>query len=191
MRSLFLIMDMINDLVGRDAAGPKGFTAEVERRDVVANILRARAKADAAGAAVGYVRVGFSPDYRECPEHSPQFGPAKRNGVFKLGTWGTQICPELAPRPDDWDIVKHRVSAFYGTNLAPLLGAHGIRRLYLSGVSTTYVVQATARDAHDRDFDVVVLEDCCAALSQDEHDWSIKALSRPAHIATSRDALFS
>jgi nicotinamidase-related amidase len=190
VQSIFLIMDMINDLVGEDASGPKGFKKEVERRDVIANILRARDKADAAGAAIGYVRLGFSPDYRECPENSPQFGAAKKNGVFKLGTWGTEVCPELAPRTGDFDIVKHRVSAFFGTNLTPLLGANGIRRIYLSGVSTTYVVQATARDAHDRDYEVVVLDDCCAALSQEEHDWSIKALSRPAKIATSQDVTF-
>jgi nicotinamidase-related amidase len=190
LQSIFLIMDMINDLVGETDAGPKSFKGEVERRSLIANIRRARDKADAAGAAVGYVRLGFSPDYRECPENSPQFGPAKKNGLFKLGSWGTEVCPELAPRPGDFDIVKHRVSAFFGTNLTPLLGANGIRRLYLAGVSTTYVVQATARDAHDRDYEVVVLEDCCAALSQEEHDWSIKALTRPARIATSNDVEF-
>lgn len=190
MQSIFLIMDMINDLTGEDGNGPKGFTREVERRDVIANIKRARDKADAAGAAVGYVRLGFSPDYRECPESSPQFGAAKTNGVFKLGTWGTEVIPSLAPRPGDFDIVKHRVSAFFGTNLVPLLGANGIRRIVLAGISTTYVVQATARDAHDRDYEVVVLDDCCAALSQEEHDWSIKALSRPAKIATSHDVEF-
>lgn len=189
-KSIFLVMDMINDLVSEDGPAAKTFAPEIKRRGVIANIAHALARARAAQMAVGYVRVGFSPDYRECPPNSPQFSAAKANGLYKLGTWGTEVCAELAPEPGDFDIVKHRVSPFYGTNLEPILGANGISRLILAGVSTTYVVEAAAREAHDRDYRVTVLEDCCCALSQEEHDWSIRALSRPATITTAKEAEF-
>jgi nicotinamidase-related amidase len=190
-KSILLVMDMINDLVSEEGPAAKSFAPEVKRRDVVANIARALSRARSAGVPVGYVRVGFSPDYRECPDHSPQFSAAKANGLYKLGSWGTEVYRDLSPEPQDFDIVKHRVSPFYGTRLEPILGAHGIRRLFLTGVSTTYVVEAAAREAHDRDYQVVVLEDCCAALSQEEHDWSIRALSRPAAVTTSAEVDFT
>jgi nicotinamidase-related amidase len=59
-----------------------------------------------------------------------------------------------------------------------LLRRERIERIYCSGVSTQAVVQATVRDAHDRDFDVVVLEDCCASPSLQEHENSMGSIAR-------------
>jgi nicotinamidase-related amidase len=53
------------------------------------------------------------------------------------------------------------------------------------------VVQATVRDAHDRDFDVVVLEDCCAAHSAQEHANSIQSLGRFCRVVDSSAPDFS
>ncbi len=189
--SLYLVLDMINDLVHDDGPnGKTGFGPEVRRRQIIANTAAALARARAAGVKVGYVRVGFSPDYRECPPNSPIFSRARSAGLFKLGTWGTEVHPALAPRPEDFDIVKHRVSPFYGTALEPILRANGIRRLYLSGVSTNAVVQSTVREGHDRDYECVILEDCCAAISEEEHRNAITLLTRFARITTSAEVDF-
>ena len=51
-------------------------------------------------------------------------------------------------------------------------------RIYCSGVSTQAVVQATVRDAHDRDYEVILLEDACAAHSDEEHANSIGSITR-------------
>ena len=90
----------------------------------------AGAKARAAGVKIAYVRVGFSPDYRECPPNSPVFGGAKKNGLFKLGAWGTEIHPEIAPQPQDFMITKHRVSPYYATPLEAILRAKGIAEIF-------------------------------------------------------------
>jgi nicotinamidase-related amidase len=192
-RSIYLVMDLINDIVSESGPNAKTFGVEVARRAILDKTVAAMGKARAAGVAIGFVRVGWSPDYREWPARSPQFGPAKEKGLFKLGTWGTELHDRIksAARPGDFDVVKHRVSPFYGTNLEPVLRAHRIERIFMSGVSTNYVVQACAREAHDRDYEVVILEDCCCALSQDEHDWAIKGLSRPARIVASTALDFS
>ncbi len=191
-RSLYLVLDMINDLVHEDGPnGKTGYGPEVRRRDVIRRTALALAKARAAGVRVGYVRVGFSPDYRECPPHSPIFSRAKQAGLFKLGTWGTEVYPALAPQPGDFDIVKHRVSPFYGTALEPILRAIGVGRIYLSGVSTNAVVQATTREGHDRDYECVILEDCCSALSDEEHRNAIASLTRFATITTAEAVDFS
>jgi nicotinamidase-related amidase len=189
--SIYLVLDMENDLVHVD--GPNGKAAYGEQaraRRIVENTRQALAKARAAGLRVGFVRVGFSPDYRECPANSPIFSAARKNGVFKLGEWGTQVHPDLGQQPGDIDIVKHRVSPFHGTNLDVILRTHGVRRIYCSGISTNAVVQAAIREGHDRDYEMVLLEDCCCALSAEEHESSIKSLQRFGKITKSTDVVF-
>lgn len=189
--AIYLVLDMMNDLVHAD--GPNGKAAygeQVRGRDVLVHTRRAVDKARAAGVPIGYVRVGFSPDYRECPPNSPIFSGARKSNIFQLGTWGTEVHPDLGQQPGDFDIVKHRVSPFYGTTLEPILRAHGVRRIYCSGISTNAVVQATVREGHDRDYEMVVLEDACCGLSTEEHENAIKGLQRFCRITTSQDVVF-
>ena len=191
MKSIYLVLDLENDLVHKD--GPNGKSPmgqQVSSRRVIENTSVAIAKARAAGVAVGFVRVGFSADYRECPPGSPVFSGAAKAGLFKLGSWGTELHPELDVRPEDLQVVKHRVSPFYSTTLTAQLSAAGIERIYCSGVSTQAVVQATVRDAHDRDYDVVVIEDGCCAHSAEEHANSMQSLARFCRTVSSSNVDF-
>jgi nicotinamidase-related amidase len=190
--SIYLVLDMMNDLVHAD--GPNGKAAygeQVRGRRVIENTRRAIEKARAAGLRIGFVRVGFSADYRECPPDSPIFSGARKNNIFVLGTWGTETHPDLGQQAEDFDIVKHRVSPFYATSLEAILRAQGIKRIYCSGISTNAVVQATVRDGHDRDYEIVVLDDCCCALSAEEHESAIGNLKRFCKITTSSDVSFA
>lgn len=189
--SIYLVLDMMNDLVHAD--GPNGKAAygdQVRGRKVIENTRRAIDKARAAGVPVGFVRVGFSPDYRECPPNSPIFSGAKKNGIFKLGSWGTETHPDLGQQATDFDIVKHRVSPFYATSLEAILRANGVKRIYCSGISTNAVVQATVREGHDRDYEIVVIEDGCCGVSDEEHDNAIGGLKRFCKLTTSNDVTF-
>lgn len=190
-KSIYLVMDMINDLVSETGASAASYGVQVKARNVIGNTVAAIAAARAAGVLVGFVRVGFSADYRECPPASPIFSKARENGLFKLGTSGTAVHPLLAPQPGDFDIVKHRVSPFYGTALEPILRANAIERVILSGVSTNGVVHSGAREAHDRDYECVILEDCCAGVSAAEHEHAIACLGRYAGILSSDQYDFS
>jgi nicotinamidase-related amidase len=186
-KTLFLVMDMMNDLVAEDGFNAQTYGLQVKERGVLESTAKAIAAARAAGAKVGYVRVGFSPDYREAPAASPIFSGARKNGIFQLGTKGTEVHPALAPAEGDFDVVKHRVSPFYGTSLEPILRAHGIERIVLCGVSTNGVVHSGAREAHDRDYEVVILEDCCAGVTPDEHRHAIACLGRFGSIVNSAE----
>jgi nicotinamidase-related amidase len=186
-KTLFLVMDMMNDIVAEDGFNAQTYGVQVKERNVLENTAKAIAAARAAGARVGYVRVGFSSDYREAPAASPIFSGARKNGIFQLGTWGTEVHPALAPATSDFDIVKHRVSPFYGTSLEPILRAQGIERIVLCGVSTNGVVHSGAREAHDRDYEVVILEDCCAGVTPDEHMHAIACLGRYGSIVNSAE----
>lgn len=191
MGSIYLILDMQNDLVHAD--GPNGKSPlgeQVRARRVLENTAAALAKARAAGIAVGFVRVGFSEGYPECPPNSPVFSGAPKAGLFKLGGFGTEIHPSLQQQPGDVQVTKHRVSPFYSTTLEAQLRAKGITRIYCSGVSTQAVVQATVRDGHDRDYEMVVLEDGCCAHNEQEHANSMGSIARFCKVTSSAEVDF-
>ncbi|MGB7244113.1 MAG: cysteine hydrolase [Sulfitobacter sp.] len=192
MRAMYLVLDMQNDLVASD--GPNGQSPlgeQVRERQILPKTAAAITRARAAGLKIGFVRVGFSEGYPECPAGSPVFSGAPKAGLFKLGSRGTEIHADLTQMPGDIQVIKHRVSPFYATTLMAQLSAQRIERIYCSGVSTQAVVQATVRDGHDRDFEMIVLEDCCAAHSAEEHANSIGSLGRFCQIATSTQMQFS
>lgn len=179
MKSIYLVLDMQNDLVHPDGASGKGPLGEqVRSREIIARTAVAIARARAKGIPVAFVRVAFSDDHREANPASQVFGPIAKNGILKLQAWGGAVHDDLSPLAHEWNIVKHRVSPFYATELEVLLRRERIERIYCSGVSTQAVVQATVRDAHDRDFEVLVLEDCCASPSAQEHENSMGSIAR-------------
>ncbi|MDT0683035.1 cysteine hydrolase [Roseicyclus sp. F158] len=186
-KSILLVMDMLNDLIHPEGMGAKSYVPLCQERGVYDATRLAIRRAREAGLMVGYVRVGFSPDYAECPPGSPIFSKARDHNVFTLGGWGTEVFADFAPQEGDPDIIKHRVSPFYGTKLEPLLRAQGISRLVLAGVSTNGVVSAAVREGHDRDYECVVLEDCCAGATREEHDFALAGLKRYATITTASD----
>ncbi|RAR52889.1 nicotinamidase-related amidase [Paraburkholderia unamae] len=191
-KTIYLVLDMQNDLIHAEGPSGKGPLGEqVRERGIIARTSLALQKARAAGALVGFVRVGFSAHYQECPPNSPVFSGAPAAGLFKLGEWGTAIHQDIEVRETDLQIVKHRVSPFYSTTLEAQLRAQGVTRIVCSGVSTQAVVQAAVRDAHDRDYEVVVLDDCCAAHSAQEHANSIDSIRRFCRVETSESVTFA
>lgn len=190
-KSIYLVLDMMNDLVHADGfSGKAAYGEQARARNIVANTRTAINKARAAGVRIGFVRIGFSPDYREWPATSPIFAGARKNDIFKLGTWGTECHPDLGQREEDFDIVKHRVSPFYATSLDAILSAQGVTRIYCSGISSNAVVQALVREGHDRDYEMIILEDGCCGLSLEEHEIAMKSLQRFCSTTSSADVVF-
>ena len=188
--AMYLVCDMLNDLVHEDGPSKKTYGPELARRNTVANTAEAIRKAREAGVKIGYVRIGFSADYRECPPNSRIFQGARKAGMFKLGGWGTEVHPALAPQPGDFDIIKHRVSPFYATSLEAILQARQIKRLYVSGVSSSGAVLSAAKDGHDRGYDVFVLDDCCCALNESQHQAVIDQVKRMTTVLTAAEVTF-
>jgi nicotinamidase-related amidase len=106
-------------------------------------------------------------------------------GFFLEGTWGAEICDEVRPAGDEPVIVKHRSSAFVGTNLDLLLKANGVRTVVVIGEQTPGCIEATYRDAAYNDFYNVLAEDCVAAFDQAQHDASLLIQRRRHDVATS------
>ena len=80
-----------------------------------------------------------------------------------------QIVPELAPQPGEVVITKTTDSALTGTHLRLMLANMGIRNVVLTGIFTDQCVSSTVRSLADESFNVVVVEDCCAAGTDELH----------------------
>ena len=78
---------------------------------------------------------------------------------------------ELETAPDDVTLIKNRYSAMISgaSTLEPMLRNYGIDTLLIAGTKTNVCCESTARDAMMLDFKVVMVSDCCAALSDEEH----------------------
>lgn len=177
MNSLLLVIDFINDIVhpqGKIATAAPFITENktMEQANKAIKFCRQR------NIPIVQVKVGFSADYLEWPSNSPLFGKAKAFGALKLGEWGTEFHELMDVKPNDHLIIKHRVSALYATQLATLLTAQHIEKVLIAGVSTNMAVETVARELHDRDYQVVILADACAAISQEVHQAALNSLSR-------------
>lgn len=80
-----------------------------------------------------------------------------------------QIVAELAPRPGEIVITKTTDSALTGTNLRLILTNMGIRNVVLTGIFTDQCISSTVRSLADESFNVIVVEDCCAAATDELH----------------------
>ncbi|MGG7565172.1 cysteine hydrolase family protein [Rhodovulum sp. DZ06] len=156
----------------RDFIEPGGF-GETLGNDVsllqaaVAPCARLLAAARRAGLPVIHTRECHRPDLSDLPSAKRDRGaPALRIGdpgpmgrILVAGEPGAEIIPALAPLPGETVIDKPGKGAFYGTDLAGVLDALGIRFLVFAGVTTEVCVQTTMREANDRGFDCVLIED--------------------------------
>jgi nicotinamidase-related amidase len=190
-KTLLLVCDMINDLVHENGPnGEKGYGPFLKTNNTLKNAELVIANARKAKVPIAFVRIGFSLDYRECSSVSNIFQGAKKRGLFQLGTWGTEVHPMLSPNAEDFDIVKHRVSPFYGTKLEILLNTLKIERIVVFGVSTSGAVLSAVKDGHDRDFEMVVIKDACGSLDQSQHEAVLNQMNRITTITKAEDFNF-
>lgn len=89
------------------------------------------------------------------------------------GSEGAEIIDELGAEKNDYFVKKRRYSAFFGTDLDLTLRELGIKKLYIAGVLTNICVLHTAGDAVLRGYEVEVLKDCTAALSEYDFSYAI------------------
>ena len=156
----------------RDFLEPGGFGDalgnDVKRLRTILPTLRRLVDAfRARGLPVVHTKEGHLPDLSDCPASKRARGKGElRIGdrgpmgrILVLGEPGNDFVPELAPRPDELVVAKPGKGAFYATSLDRELRARGVQRLVVTGVTTEVCVQTTMREANDRGYDCLLVED--------------------------------
>ena len=158
-------------LQGARAAGIPVFWARADHRTDGADFARTLTDTD-------QQLVPWNPDHPQptLPPHGS-------------GSAGLQVLAELGPRPEDYDLPKHRWSAFTGTHLELSLRARGVDTLLLVGGSTHVGIASTAYSARDLDFQVVVVRDGCHGFAEQRAFFLDKVFPRMCRVRTVRDCL--
>lgn len=102
----------------------------------------------------------------------------------------SQIVPELAPAPGEIVVTKTTDSALTGTNLRLVLSNIGICNIVLTGIFTDQCISSTVRSLADESFNVVLVEDCCAAGTDELHQRELEILNMIyCHVVSSQELL--
>jgi len=116
-------------------------------------------------------------------------GTEKMVPVCVEGSWGTEFY-QVQPTPADRVVIKHRYSAFIGTDLDLILRSQSIQTVILTGVGTHVCVESTARDGFQMDYDIVLLSDCTGSCPPESHNRALEVLGQHfAHVVTSKEIL--
>ena len=162
-----VVIDMQRDFVERGGFG-EALGNDVSRLGAIVPTVGALIDwCRARGIRVLHTREGHRPDLADCPPAKLRRGaPALRIGapgpmgrILVDGEPGNDIVPACAPRPGETVIVKPGKGAFWATPLDGLLRGQGITHLLLAGVTTEVCVQTTMREANDRGYECLLVED--------------------------------
>jgi len=169
-----LLLDLQNDIVHPEGKlGRHGLAAQAARRAVLANAKTVLDAFRARKLNVAHARLAFRADYADALSVAPRIAKLKEMHAAVAGTWGTEFAAEVAPLDGELVVSKQCVNPFFNTGLYAWLARHGTRELVLCGVATNLVVESAARFGDDAGFIVTVLEDCCASVSEEMHDFAV------------------
>jgi len=158
-------------LIGDYYAEVMGTLSHAVNRNCLEKTVALREKVRAAGMLVCYSATVFRPGYLEIHERNKLFAPRKRSTQPAVTSPLDLLHASVKPADGEPVIGKHRVNAFFGTDLSIILGANNIDSLILLGYATSGVVLSTTRYAADADYRVIVVEDCCADRQASVHDF--------------------
>ncbi|KAB8133098.1 cysteine hydrolase [Gracilibacillus oryzae] len=182
-KTALVIIDMQNDFCANGGFGEMLGNDITNTKSIIPTIKQVLDQFRAHNLTVVHTREGHEPDLSDCPESKLKRSKRQGAGIGDSGSMGRilikgekghAIVEELTPEPGEIVIDKPGKGAFYQTNLLEELNARGIESLIVTGVTTHVCVHSTVREANDRGFDCLVLEDGTAAFDEDDQQAAIR-----------------
>ena len=161
-QTALVLIDLQKGILGRQ-------TAPHSAADVLARGVRLANAFRKAGGLVVLVHVSYSADGGDALTQPTDAGPL---AATRGPDWDV-ISPDLGRTDRDLVITKRQWGAFYGTPLDMQLRRRGIKTIVIGGIATNFGVESTARDAYERGYSLVFVEDAMSALSNDAHQFAI------------------
>lgn len=161
-KSALIVIDLQKGIVQRTSA-PHSSAEVVKNASKIAEKFRSH------NMVVFLVRVTFSKNGKDRLDpmiDNPQpFGSLPEN-------WD-EIVQEIGPKSGDYIITKRQWGAFYGTDLQLQLQRRGIKTIILTGISTNFGVESTARTAYELGYDQIFIEDAMSSFSEEAHKFPV------------------
>jgi ureidoacrylate peracid hydrolase len=174
-KSALIVVDMQNDFVHSDGACALNGLDVTKSQAIVPDIQRVIDAMHIAGRPVIFIKTTHDDSTNSPAWLTRLIGRA--HPICVTGTWGTEYFG-VAPVDGDIEVIKHRYSAFIGTDLDLKLRSMGVESILMTGVGTSVCVESTMRDGYMLDYYALLVTDATAGGSEQDYQGSLTNMSR-------------
>lgn len=179
-QTALVVIDLQNQVVSLQTA-PYSSMLVVENTAKIATALRAK------GGFIVWVRVALSPDGKDALRPVSDVSFQRPNPP---PTDPTSLVARVNAQPGDHILTKKQWGAFYGTDLDLQLRRRRLTTIILTGIATCFGVESTARDAFERGYEQIFVEDAMSSLTKEEHEHAVKRIfPRMGRVRRTQDVL--
>ncbi len=188
--SALIVVDVQTDfaapfgLIGRHGADMSTVEPAIDRIETLIDAART------AGVTIGFMRVVTQPetDSAALKTLMVRRGTPGAEGICRVEGGGADYY-RVAPEAGDIEIGKLLFNSFHGTDLDEQLRARGVDTVVMTGLSTDCCVDATARDAFHRGYNVLVVSDACAAYEPEVHASALSLMEKNVAMLVESEAV--